>query len=599
MHYELTKYNYVILDYTAMFVRLESDLVKQLTSCDRVIFAPTAKAECENFAAIVPARLKRIYEENRILLPYRQERIPTRYGTVDTFGLAKGLARNGTKVLVVEANLALEDQLVFSSLSLDVYSWDKEQILTPDDFRLERSRRMLCKDSDPLPYDQIPPESAVYSPSRKHILSPENPDRQGGEAMICDLRNEPKHLAKLFKLDHEDKNVLTKQKLQNIEDLRDLGEDWDIQWLALPREILYADPGHTRPVGYLMDRVGGVFMSEDPLFAVGDPSRRFAEDPDLRVGDMLDLCIRFVSQYQFLAANGISLTDYNYKNFSMGRPRGNRCINMVDTDSFSYDDYLSKCITYGGCFSREYTSNTKYDLNCISDESLYIFIFTMLTLDQDYKPLFNGSFRFTPQMIQKYSEKPNMQIHLIKWESIPHNLQQLYADVFVGKRSPSVGILLHELNVARYGALALNRYVDLYAPLIKKAATAPKPPAEERSGSTTGTNPAPPAAKTPPDANTSTDTKTSTTTKTPTAPETHDADKKKKKEKKPLWKWLRGLALLLLLARLFTAAGCYVEYLEQGGMGGQIISYMAECFLYHVHSESGVPLYEVLAFIFS
>lgn len=467
MSHYLSKYEHIIIDFSAMFVNLETDITKHLRNSNKLKFAPTFECDCRYFMNVVPERIKRTYWNNANIIDFTKDKVCNTWGIIDTFELAKWFSLNHGSTLVVEANMSLENRIIFSELNVDVYSWDKECIIKPNEFRKEQNIRTVSKSKDPLPYFQVKAGDTVYSKTGNYILEGDPDDvGTGSESNIYQLEHNSGYLAKIFKLDYNDENVLTQQKFQNIINLYGLGKDWDVDWMSLPRTIVYADQDLTKPVGYLMKKVKGRFLHYVKLFDNGDINLKFIEDCNVTVKDVLKICIQFVSQFMFLTANGVNLLDFNEKNFALHYDNnGQIIINMVDTDSYCYDEYVCDYPTYASSLSRKYDLNDKLNIIKVSDESLFVFIFTKLMLNPDFKPIIKKEFRFSDKKLAEYHLNDKIR-DLTMWETLPENIQKLYKNVFDNKHLPSVSVLLYELDYALNQSIANKKYSDLYKPLL-------------------------------------------------------------------------------------------------------------------------------------
>jgi hypothetical protein len=176
----------------------------------------------------------------------------------------------------------------------------------------------------------------------------------------------------------------------------------------------------------------------------------------------------------------------------------------------------------------------------------------------------------------------NKQIHLIKWKSIPKNLQLLYSDVFVRKRVPSVGILLHELDAARKKAFARTRYTDLYAPLIARATTPPKTSENNLSHNNTGS---------------SSNTTSQTATKTNTTTTSADTDT----ETRAFGTLMKMILVIAVIVQLILGTVCYLDEVSTIGEAGLFgcLEHIVYCLFNHTIPEIMEFFAELLAAIFN
>lgn len=457
----LKEYKYIILDFSAMFAELDSNLVKALNEAANVLVASTFDCECKQVKKVVPYRIATRYKVNKSNMTINAKMICKTYGTIDTFGLANCLSHDSSSVLVIEANYSLEDCIVLSGLGVDVYSLFENSLIKHEDYVKEATSRVIDKSKTHLQFYEVNTGDSVYTENGIYILA--DSLEEGAEAQIYRVDNNPKKLAKIYKVDEDENFVLTSQKLNNINILKEVNDYWDVQWLALPTAVIYADTAHKFPIGYMMGYFDETnFLSNNSLFNSGDINTKFPEHDEVTVKDVLDICLKLVRQILFLALNDIHISDYNDKNFTIPIKSDSK-IFMVDTDSYCCEGYVSECMTYSGCLSKKYEVNTRLELINLCDESLFAFIFTRLMLDSGFVPMRKSGFRFTASKISKM-DNPNIKA---KWHSIPTNLQNLFIDVFEKKNPPSINILLYELDFAHRQGFANTKYKDIYKEVLE------------------------------------------------------------------------------------------------------------------------------------
>lgn len=439
-----------------MFAKLDNDFINALNRGGRILVAPTFNCECRQVQKVVPYRIAMRYKDNKDSVTIDDSKVCKSYGTIDTFGLANCLSRDLDSVLVIEANYSLEDRIVLSGTNVDVYNLFEKRLIKYDNYLSEARQRAINKGKTPLVYYEVKSGDSVYTENGQYVLA--DLVEGGAEAQIYRVRNNPKILAKIYKEDENGKFVLTSQKLDNINILIEVNDYWDVLWLALPTAIIYVDSARTKPVGYIMKYFDEAeFLSNNSLYNGGDISAKFSEYDEVKVKDVLDICIKFVRQILFLALNDIHISDYNDKNFAIPIKSDSKIV-MVDTDSYCCEGYVSECITYSGCLSKKYECNTCLDLINLCDESLFTFIFTRLVLDSSFVPMRKSEFRFSMNRMTKLNN-PNIKA---KWDSIPKNLQDLFINIFDKKHPPSISVLLYELEVAYKQNFANTKYKDIY-----------------------------------------------------------------------------------------------------------------------------------------
>ena len=467
----LKEYASIILDFSAMFAKLDSGLVQALNEAANVLVAPTFDCECKQVQEVVPYRIATRYKENRGTVTIDAKKVYKTYGTIDTFGLANCLSHDSDSVLVIEANYSLEDRIVLNGLSVDVYNLLEGVLIKHEDYIAQAATRTIDKSKTPLEYCEVKTGDTVYTDNEKYVLADSLED--GAEAQIYKVSNNPKKLAKIYKQDEDGNFILTSQKLKKINILREVNDSWDVLWLALPTAVIYSDSAHKKPVGYMMGYFDETkFLSEHSLFNGGDIRTKFPEHDEVTVRVVLDICIKFVRQILFLALVDIHIADYNDKNFAIPIKSDSKIV-MVDTDSYCCEGYVSEFMTYSGYLSKKYEFNTRLDLINLCYESLFAFIFTRLVLDSGFVPMRKSEFRFSANNMSEW-KNPSIKA---KWQSIPTNLQNLFVSIFDKKHPPSINILLYELDVAHGQGFANTKYKDIYKDVLEigTVQTVPQP----------------------------------------------------------------------------------------------------------------------------
>ena len=148
----LNHYDCVVLDFSAMFVNLDSDLTAQIIASDKIFFAQTFECDCRYFLKSVPDRIRNVYWQNSSIIRFSSDKVIKTGKVTDTYGLVSWLSSIQKRTLVIEASLSLEEKIIFSGIGVDVYSWDKERIIRSIEFASERKSRCLDTSKDPLPY---------------------------------------------------------------------------------------------------------------------------------------------------------------------------------------------------------------------------------------------------------------------------------------------------------------------------------------------------------------------------------------------------------------------------------------------------------------
>lgn len=465
----LDQYGTVILDYTALFTELDEGLVNRLKNGRNVCVAPTFGCECRQMPLTAPAALARRMQRNFRALSGAGLRVNNDFGTVDTLGLARGLTGRGESVLVIEANYDVEDRFVLSGLRADVYNLLDKLLVS---HRRYSDSEIPGRDGgarEQQEFHPVKPGDRVFADGVRRVLGDPLQDGSGTEAVVYHIKGEPELLAKVYRQDPEDGNMLTAQKLHNIHMLRQCEAAWKLPWAAMPQALLSVDEEGGKPVGFLMKRFGRMELAANhPLFGSGNVLEKFPACSGVTVGDVLAICQRLVRQTMFLAANDIHISDFNARNF--GIPSGKEdYVAMLDADSFSCEDFRSEFFTYTALHPDEASAGTKLELLQRCSESLVAFVFSLLSLDVTFQAMRRGEFSFSATRLMQMKNPTQM----VKWQSIPENLRSLFQRVFEKGEQASMSVLLHELETAAAGPAAQLVYSEAYRDIIAAAGGQP------------------------------------------------------------------------------------------------------------------------------
>lgn len=261
-------------------------------------------------------------------------------------------------------------------------------------------------------------------------------DGQGGEGNVYHLTGEfAGEVAKIYKNGQfpTNKYIATREMVQN----RRFGE---IVWTAFPAGILYVDRGFTQPVG-IMERYTETHSSlyDDELF-FGDTGNWTPSLLSVRVSDLLYLCKCVTRQICYLNMLGVTVADYNIKNFDypLSQRQSSRSgldfIQMWDSDSFGYNNYFSGYMA--DVNRKSYDINKKTDILDLCNDELYSFLFQILTLgDNPYNPV-TGRFNYENDSYYQYARK----------DFVPPSLWNAFEAFFTGKSKASPQMMLHLLH---------------------------------------------------------------------------------------------------------------------------------------------------------
>ncbi len=333
------------------------------------------------------------------------------------------------KAIVITADESLIERMALSGLQIDVFDLYKNEDYSLENYKYYIDEECLNLSTDTATFDfKYNPEEGgfLYTATARKIQLGDKLERgSGSEAVIYKVFGNGDRLAKIFYA-----STRTKGKIKNVENLIKLSSEFkNMPWAVFPLEMLYADEGLTKPVGFLQRHIKNTMSLEgNPLF-LGD-----FNDSTLETVCPLNVypyCYLLVSQIRLLNMYGIYLTDYNLKNFAHVTTDP-RYICMWDADSFNHKDYFYDVVA-GRChLIYDYDKTNKLHTMAYSNELLYNCIFEMLSLgDSLFK---NDDFKYDDTSYANYWRK----------EGIKSDIWELYESSFLWKtkRPFSVELLL-------------------------------------------------------------------------------------------------------------------------------------------------------------
>ena len=354
---------------------------------------------------------------------------------------------NADKMLIVTANRLLLQRVVCNHFPMDIYNLNTNHYLSHKLYPTIERHYTVDNNDKPVGAKvavRFGKGTRLYAERRNGkrsepvVLGDMLGDGQGGEGNVYHLTGEfAGEVAKIYKNGQfpTNKFIATREMVQN----RRFEE---IIWTVFPVGILYADKDFTQPVG-IMERYTVTHSSlyDDELF-FGDTDNWTRSLLSVRVSDLLYLCKCVTRQICYLNMLGVTVADYNIKNFDYpfsqrdNRYRRSRLdyIQMWDSDSFGYNNYFSGYMA--DVNRKNYDINKKTDILDLCNDELYSFLFQILTLgDNPYNPV-TGRFNYENDSYYQYARK----------NLVPPSLWKAFESFFTGRSKASPQMMLYLLH---------------------------------------------------------------------------------------------------------------------------------------------------------
>ena len=354
---------------------------------------------------------------------------------------------NADKMLIVTANRLLLQRVVCNHFPMDIYNLNTNHYLSHKLYPTIERHYTVDNNDKPVGAKaavRFGKGTRLYAERRNGkrsepvVLGDMLGDGQGGEGNVYHLTGEfAGEVAKIYKNGQfpTNKFIATREMVQN----RRFEE---IIWTVFPVGILYADKDFTQPVG-IMERYTVTHSSlyDDELF-FGDTGNWTPALLSVRVSDLLYLCKCVTRQICYLNMLGVTVADYNIKNFDYpfsqrdNRYRRSRLdyIQMWDSDSFGYNNYFSGYMA--DVNRKNYDINKKSDILDLCNDELYSFLFQILTLgDNPYNPV-TGRFNYENDSYYQYARK----------NLVPPSLWRAFESFFTGRSKASPQMMLYLLH---------------------------------------------------------------------------------------------------------------------------------------------------------
>ena len=452
-------YEIVILDstffYGAFPVELEEGLKKH-----KVYVSECFNTELEQNLELLTLTRQNIYKTNIDLIKDAVKPATLNFKSIDSakyyhndiWGLIQVMTSVSEKCIVLTGNKILEQKIILNNKKIDIYDLSDFRFIFVSNFDELRKKIELDTAGENEKID-IPENfgniQRFYCENGNEVKIGERIN-SGLEANIYWVHGEEGKIAKVFK-----KNKLSVRKLNNIKNILGKNMQLQVDWAMFPETLIYYDAKCRCPAGFIESYIKTTkSLDSDPLY-LGDINLSKSHLTKT-VSESVQLCINIVRQAKFLNEYGFIVSDFTLGNFSFKNNTKN--IQMWDADSFGYGQYFSGYCD-GNKLSKDYDITTKKGAIDFCEESLYIFVFEILTLGDTPISEYKGNYKL---------DNPNYAF-LYRERLIPLNLKTLFSDVFNQRKQPSIDILLYELQKVLESTFSQRTYEELLSDVLKEA----------------------------------------------------------------------------------------------------------------------------------
>ena len=451
---QFEQYNVVVIDSSLFPCKLNDEMMNCLKSAKSIYVSGTFHAEMHELKELLSEEDRKncdsnMKQLNTIIHPkvMNLSAYPELNSDIWDFLELCSTRPNADKMLIVTANRLLLQRVVCNHFPMDIYNLNTNHYLSHKLYPTIERHYTVDNNDKPVGAKaavRFGKGTRLYAERRNGkrsepvVLGDMLGDGQGGEGNVYHLTGEfAGEVAKIYKNGQfpTNKFIATREMVQN----RRFEE---IIWTVFPVGILYADKDFTQPVG-IMERYTVTHSSlyDDELF-FGDTDNWTRSLLSVRVSDLLYLCKCVTRQICYLNMLGVTVADYNIKNFDYpfsqrdNRYRRSRLdyIQMWDSDSFGYNNYFSGYMA--DVNRKNYDINKKTDILDLCNDELYSFLFQILTLgDNPYNPV-TGRFNYENDSYYQYARK----------NLVPPSLWRAFESFFTGRSKASPQMMLYLLH---------------------------------------------------------------------------------------------------------------------------------------------------------
>lgn len=468
------QYNVVVIDSSLFPCKLNDEMMNCLKSARSIYVSGTFHSEIRELKELLSEEDRKncdsnMKQLNTIIHPkvMNLSAYPELNSDIWDFLELCSTRPNADKMLIITANRLLLQRVVCNHFPMDIYNLNTNHYLSHKLYPTIERHYTVDNNDTPVSAKaavRFGKGTRLYAERRNGrrsepvVLGDMLGDGQGGEGNVYHLTGEfAGEVAKIYKNGQfpTNKYIATREMVQN----RRFGE---IVWTAFPAGILYADRGFTQPVG-IMERYTETHSSlyDDELF-FGDTGNWTPSLLSVRVSDLLYLCKCVTRQICYLNMLGVTVADYNIKNFDypLSQRQSSRSgldfIQMWDSDSFGYNNYFSGYMA--DVNRKSYDINKKTDILDLCNDELYSFLFQILTLgDNPYNPV-TGRFNYENDSYYQYARK----------DFVPPSLWNAFEAFFTGKSKASPQMMLHLLHEELERRLRTGKTDVTYRELVSR-----------------------------------------------------------------------------------------------------------------------------------
>lgn len=431
---EFQGYSIVILDASLFLMQsIDTAITQSLQQCilqGRVYVSPTFFAEQSAYIDLLPAQKREIAQANSASLAH--VKMPDR--TQSTWEMIRSVSASDRQAVVVTCNRLLIERIILEDsprINADLYDLSQNQWISHNSYPDIREKIALQGDTlariDPGEHP-IGYGTRLYCSTTEEVtLTKLGESRLSGteSELFGAVSNQGQQLriAKVFRPGN-----LTPEKCGHLWDLTEAAKTVYAPWCYFPTDVLYRDERRMRMTGIIEDYA----KDSQTLY----DRHRYERDLSSKLSDNLRICRNLVRQVCYLNHYGFLVSDYNLKNFAL-RDSDPDSVLMFDTDSFGYKNYFSGFQAAGTSTANNYDTKIKKEAFNFCDDSLYVAVFTILSLGNP--PIYANEnerlFRYDENVEDKYVRN-----------FFPPRLWSLFEDSFRNRNEFSPAMLLLKLN---------------------------------------------------------------------------------------------------------------------------------------------------------
>ena len=446
------KYDFIILDASYFLLKeMNGELIeflRELVREKRVRVSCSFEAEREAYRVLLSEERRKLYDAFTRELPRFSEFSD---GTRSAWEMVSDASFEGKTVAVVTGNRLFMERMILEPVKADIFDLNHLKWISYDDFPVLRERIELRGEKfagTPPPPKTIQDGTALYQSNGERVTLRELGENRvsGAESYLYglqvwrqDSRQDSRRgdsdiigVAKIFRT-----GSLTPEKRAHLLRITEEASrmNIDAQWAFFPTDTLYYNKTRQNLAGIQEN----YSQDSDTLFELALRRRGLYA---MTLSENLRLCRNIVRQICFLNHYGFFISDFNTKNFAVRKdgPDHDRVL-MFDTDSFGFQNYFSGFRAAGIQTANLYDTKTKKGALGFCDDSLYAFIFFLLS--QGSQPIYVDQNNIH---IFRFDEKDEIIKDGWRKNLFPEKIWRLFANAFRNRKNFSAEILLAALS---------------------------------------------------------------------------------------------------------------------------------------------------------